>query len=76
MNRLELWHINDSCDPFGSLRDRHENIGEGSVGIDVFRNIINHDKLKNIPFIIETPGFDDNGPDKKNIDILKSLIQE
>ncbi len=76
LKKLELWHLNDSRDPFGSLRDRHDNIGEGMIGADVFRIIINHDKLKNIPFIIETPGFDDNGPDKKNIDILKSLIQE
>lgn len=74
LHKLELWHLNDSRDTFGSLRDRHENIGEGNIGKETFRLIINHPKLKHLPFIIETPGFDGNGPDKKNLDILKALI--
>ncbi len=74
LKKLELLHINDSRDPLGSLRDRHDNIGQGNVGINVFKNILNHEKLNHLPFIIETPGFDDMGPDKKNLDILKSLI--
>lgn len=75
IKKLEVWHFNDSRDPFDSGRDRHENIGEGTLGVDPFKLIMNHPKLKDIPFIIETPGFDDKGPDKQNIDILKSLIQ-
>ena len=71
--RLECFHINDSRDPFGSLRDRHENIGEGAVGKEVFKLLLNHPRTKHLPFIIETPGFDGMGPDKKNLDILKSL---
>src|SRR6056297_1297381 len=71
LEKLEVWHLNDSKDNFGSLRDRHENIGEGEVGKQVFEILLNHSKTKNHPFIIETPGFDDNGPDKKNIDVLK-----
>ena len=74
INRLELWHINDSRDPFASSRDRHENIGQGTIGIEEFNVLLNHEKTKSYPFIIETPGFDGNGPDKKNLDILKSLI--
>lgn len=74
LEKLEVWHLNDSRDPFASGRDRHENIGEGTIGLDEFRLILNHPKLKHLPFIIETPGFDDNGPDKKNLDILKSLL--
>lgn len=74
MDRLELWHLNDSKDPFGSFRDRHENIGKGQVGIEVFKNILTHPKTKNLPGIIEVPGFDDTGPDKRNLDILKRLI--
>ena len=74
LERLEVIHINDSRDPFNSGRDRHENIGVGTIGIQTFRLILNHPKLKHLPFIIETPGFDKNGPDKKNLDILKSLI--
>lgn len=76
LEKLELWHINDSKDPFGSLRDRHENIGEGMIGIDTFRGLLNHPKLSAKPFIIETPGFDDKGPDKQNLDILKGLIEK
>lgn len=74
LERLSLWHVNDSKDPFGSLRDRHENIGMGEVGTEVFKNILNHPKTKKIPYILEVPGFDGEGPDKKNMDILKTLI--
>ena len=74
INRIELYHVNDSRDTFASGRDRHENIGQGLISIDTFKLFINHPKTKNLPFIIETPGFDGNGPDKKNLDILKSLI--
>lgn len=74
LGRLEVMHLNDSRDPFASLRDRHENIGEGALGLAPFRLMLNHPKLRRLPFIIETPGFDDIGPDKKNLDILKSLV--
>lgn len=72
--RLECFHINDSRDSFGSLRDRHDNIGEGAVGKEVFRLLLNHPKALRFPFIIETPGFDDQGPDKQNLDILKAMV--
>ena len=74
LKRLECFHVNDSRDEFGSLRDRHDNIGEGKVAKDVFKLILNHPKLKALPFLLEVPGFDDTGPDKKNVDILKSLV--
>jgi deoxyribonuclease-4 len=76
LNRLELVHMNDSRDLFGSLRDRHDNIGEGYVGREVFRLLLNHPATKNLVFIIETPGFDGNGPDKKNLDRLKMSLQD
>lgn len=76
LDRLEVWHINDSRDEFNSGHDRHENIGEGTIGLEKFKFLLNHPKTKNYPFIIETPGFDDNGPDKKNLDILKNLIEK
>ena len=71
---IEVWHVNDSRDEFDSGHDRHDNIGEGKIGIDEFKALLNHPKTKKYPFIIETPGFDGNGPDKKNLDILKSLV--
>jgi len=73
-NIVELWHINDSRDEFDSGHDRHENIGQGKMNVDEFKILLNHSKTKSYPFIIETPGFDGNGPDKKNLDILKSMI--
>jgi len=74
LDKLEVWHLNDSRDEFNSGHDRHDNIGEGKMNIDEFKILLNHKKMKNYPFIIETPGFDGNGPDQKNLDILKSLI--
>lgn len=71
---LELFHFNDSKDSFNSGRDRHENIGKGTIPIDEFKLIMTHPKLKHLPFIIEVPGFNDEGPDKKNLDILKLLV--
>jgi len=73
-NIVEVWHVNDSRDEFNSGHDRHDNIGMGKIGISEFKVLINHEKTKSYPFIIETPGFDGNGPDKKNLDILKLLI--
>lgn len=73
---LEFFHINDSKDDFASLRDRHENIGEGKISENVFSLLLNHPKTKNLPFITEAPGFDYKGPDKKNIDIIKSFVKK
>lgn len=74
LDRLSVWHLNDSRDPFGSLRDRHDNLGEGLVGMDVFKHLLNHPKTKHIPVILEVPGFKGEGPDKQNVDIVKSLF--
>lgn len=74
LDKLEVWHVNDSRDEFNSGHDRHENIGQGKMNVDEFKILLNHSKTKSYPFIIETPGFDGNGPDKKNLDILRSLV--
>lgn len=74
LERLECFHINDSRDEFGSLRDRHDNIGEGKVGRNVFKLLLTHPKTQCLPFILEVPGFDDQGPDKKNMDRLKAMV--
>jgi len=73
--KLEVIHANDSKDEFGSLRDRHENIGQGKVGFGEFKKIMNDSRLKNIPFILEVPGFHGEGPDAENLNILKSLCR-
>jgi deoxyribonuclease IV len=73
IEKLICIHANDSKTELGSKHDRHENIGEGKIGIEGFKNIIHQPLLKNIPFILEVPGFDGTGPDRKNVDTLKSL---
>ena len=55
LNRLHALHLNDSKNPFASHKDRHECIGKGSLGMDTFRNIVNHPLLKGKPMILETP---------------------
>ncbi|MFH1161937.1 MAG: deoxyribonuclease IV [Candidatus Jorgensenbacteria bacterium] len=73
LERLEVWHLNDSRDPFHSYRDRHENIGDGYIGLEPFRVLLNHPKMKHLPFILEVPGFAGEGPDRKNLDVVKKL---
>ena len=55
LERLKAIHINDSKNPMGSHKDRHEKIGEGSIGLDAFVRIINHEHLRFLPFYLETP---------------------
>ena len=55
LDRLCALHLNDSKNPFASHKDRHECIGQGSLGIDTFRAIVNHPKLRGKPMILETP---------------------
>lgn len=55
LDRLKALHINDSKNPFGSHKDRHACIGEGSLGMETFRKIINHPTLADKPMILETP---------------------
>lgn len=55
INKLKAIHLNDSKNPFESHKDRHEKIGEGYIGIEAITRIINHPKLKYLPFFLETP---------------------
>lgn len=76
LERLRAIHLNDSKGALGSHRDRHENIGKGEIGRAGFRAVLAHPALRDLPGIIETPGFEDEGPDRKNIQILKRLRRE
>jgi len=67
-------HTNDSRGDFGSHIDRHDNIGEGKIGKEPFKRLLHHHAFSQLPFILEVKGFDGKGPDKRNIDILKSLL--
>ena len=55
LDRLKAIHLNDSKNPFASHKDRHERIGEGSIGLEAMVRIINHPALKHLPFFLETP---------------------
>ena len=72
LNKLRALHLNDSKNPFASHKDRHECLGDGNLGLDTFRNIVNHPALKDKPMILETPnelpGY------KQEIALLRSLI--
>ena len=55
LDRLHALHLNDSKNPFASHKDRHECLGKGSLGLETFRQIVNHPRLKDKPMILETP---------------------
>ena len=71
LQKLKAIHMNDSKNPFGSHKDRHEKIGEGSLGLEAFRRIINHPSLKGIPIYLETPNELDGYA--QEIALLKSM---
>lgn len=70
---LKVVHLNDSKTEFGSRVDRHENLGQGKIGLEALKNFVNQPKLVNIPIILEVPG-EGAGPRKQDIDKLKALI--
>ena len=55
LSRLKAIHLNDSMKPFGSFKDRHEKIGQGTIGLDAIKRIVAHPKLSHLPFYLETP---------------------
>lgn len=71
--RLAAIHANDSKAPFGSNRDRHENIGDGFIGAEAFRRILADQRLQKAPFLLEVPGLEHKGPDRANIERLRDL---
>lgn len=73
--KVELLHLNDSKTSLGSGRDNHQNIGDGFIGLDSIGRLINHPGFAHLPLILEVPGLDGLGPDKENIDRVKSLVK-
>lgn len=71
LSRLKAVHLNDSKNPFASHKDRHEKIGEGSIGLEAVTRIINHPLLRELPFYLETPNDLDGYA--KEIAMLKDL---
>ena len=73
LDRLVVVHANDAKVEFGSGVDRHENIGEGYIGIEGFEVIMGHPAFRDVPFLLEVPGFEKKGPDRENMDRLKGV---
>lgn len=74
----KLWavHLNDSKTPTGSNKDRHENIGEGLIGSEGFKNFLSHREFGKLPLILEVPGFDDKGADRRNIELVRKIAEK
>jgi len=72
ISRVRIIHANDSKTAYASHADRHQHIGKGAIGLEAFRRIVRHPKLRAIPFICETP-VDRPGDDKRNLRLLRSL---
>jgi deoxyribonuclease-4 len=80
--RLKLFHLNDSSRPLGSRVDRHTHIGEGFVGVEAFRRLLNDKRFGGMPMLLETPKEERRSPraievdrfDEKNLALLRSLV--
>jgi deoxyribonuclease-4 len=75
LTNVRIIHTNDSKTRLGSRVDRHEHIGRGHIGKEGFRRILNHPKLRDKAFILETP-VDEPGDDRKNVEMLKKLCRK
>ena len=76
IDKIKCIHINDSKNILGSHKDRHENIGKGTIGLDTLIKIIDCDKLKDVPKILETPYIDGHAPYKEEISLIRSLSKQ
>ena len=71
---VRVWHCNDAKAERGSKLDRHEHIGQGTMGVEPFRRLLNDERFAHCAFIAETP-LDEVGDDERNVRVLKSLVQ-
>jgi len=74
LENIYFWHLNDSEYPLGSKRDKHTHIGQGYIGLEGFKNILNDSAFIHLPKVIETPKGKDESLDKENLQRLKELI--
>ena len=74
VRRIELFHVNDAKTAFGSRLDRHEDIGKGTMGLAPFRRLVNAERFRHVPKILETPKGDDGvSADRANLAVLRGL---
>ncbi|MCK8826261.1 deoxyribonuclease IV [Natroniella acetigena] len=74
LDKLGVIHVNDSKTEFASNKDRHQHIGQGKIGLEGFRRLVNHPQLQEKLFILETP-IDEFGDDLQNLATLKQLVR-
>lgn len=75
LSRLKVIHLNDAVKDLGSRVDRHTHIGQGKIGLEGFRLLMNDDRFEKVPKIIETPKEGGTAKDKKNLRVLRSLVK-
>jgi deoxyribonuclease-4 len=76
VENVGAFHLNDSKKPLGSRVDRHEHIGEGELGLNAFRFLLNDARFARIPKVLETPKTIETESDRRNLAVLRSLIGE
>jgi len=76
LDKLRIFHFNDSKRAWGSRVDRHEHIGRGEIGTSAFASLLNDERLTRVPKILETPKGKTHREDKRNLKVLRSLIKE
>jgi deoxyribonuclease IV len=75
LKNVAVWHCNDAKAACGSKLDRHQHIGQGQIGLEPFRRLLNDPRLASAAFIAETP-IDAPGDDRRNVEALKALVEE
>jgi deoxyribonuclease-4 len=73
LDAVKVWHCNDAKAERGSKLDRHEHIGQGTMGVEAFRRLVNDDRWGHCAFVAETP-VDEPGDEERNVRVLKSLV--
>ncbi len=74
LDAVRVWHCNDAKAERGSKLDRHEHIGQGTIGVEPFRRLLNDKRFAHCAFIAETP-VDEPGDEERNVRVLKSLVE-
>jgi deoxyribonuclease IV len=73
LDRVGLVHLNDSKTSLGVKRDVHENPGDGLLGYEGLARVVRHPALRDVPFVLETPGYDGHGPDAANMAVVRAM---
>ncbi len=76
LDQIAVFHINDSKNPLGAHKDRHENLGKGTIGFETLRKVVSDERFQNIPKILETPWIKDEQDPKKSYPPYKEEIAQ